>query len=546
MLYLSQILGAPVEDIHGERIGKINDVLTSRGELPSSTVLLVEGQEDQHWRVPVEAIEAHGNAFRLRIPLEQLTPQPATPSSQEVSLAQEVLDKQVIDLTRKKAVRVNDVCLTDDWHIVGIDNSTLGLVRRLAPSWFLGTKSRRSPTNLIPWEQIELIGTQHPEEETSTSVQLETPLQIPRVQSGQLGELRPADIADIVHQLTPGQGARLIEGLDDETAADALEEIDTERQSHILENIRADRAADILEAMEPDEAADLLAQLPEERAQELLKLMTPEESEDVQELLEYSEDSAGGLMTTDYIVLNETKSVAEALEAVRFSILEQDIRSAYVYCVADEAQDETEPDVQVHQLAEQATDEEIQLSQPHEREDVGGEDEVRFLGETEDRWDGVPREDQTRSTYREHHDEHRRDPPLAVPFHDELRALVIVAHPDQLAQQPQGDVLPVPLLVLVLVPQLLPAEVDQQHPEQVEHPTESGNQRRPRRDEQPPHDQGEHDADQQHPVLVNGRHRERRHDDDEDEEVVHRQRILGEVSGKVFEGVAATGEEPHP
>jgi CBS domain-containing protein/sporulation protein YlmC with PRC-barrel domain len=340
MFYLSQILGAPVEDISGERIGKISDVLISQGESLSSTVLLVEGQEDQWWRVPTDAIETQGNAFRLRVPFEQLPPQPASSSSREVSQMQEVLDKQVIDLTRKKAVRVNDVCFSDDWHILGVDNSTLGLVRRLAPSWFLGSKSRRSPTNLIPWDQIELIETQRPEDETPSDVEEETAPQVPRIQSGQLAELHSADIADIVHQLTPAQGARLIEGLDNETAADALQEIDTERQSQILENIRVDRAADILEEMEPDEAADLLAQLPEERAQELLSLMTPKESEDVQELLEYSEDSAGGLMTTDYIVLNETKSVAEALEAVRFSILEQDIHTAYVYCVADETQEE--------------------------------------------------------------------------------------------------------------------------------------------------------------------------------------------------------------
>ncbi len=340
MLYLSQILNAPVEDISGERIGKIIDVFAPQGDSPTASALLVEGQEEQPWQVPIETIESHGNAFRLRVPLEQLPPRASASSSQEVSLAEEILDKQVIDLTRKKAVRVNDVCLSDDWRILGIDNSTLGLVRRLAPSWLLGTKSRRSSTNLIPWDEIELIGTQRPEEEGSLEAQSETPPQLPRIQSGQLAELHPADIADIVHQLTPGQGARLIEGLDNETAADALEEIDTERQSQILENIQVDRAADILEAMEPDEAADLLAQLPEERVQELLRLMTPEESEDVQELLEYGEDSAGGLMTTDYIALNETKSISEALETVRFSILEQDIRSAYVYCIADESQEE--------------------------------------------------------------------------------------------------------------------------------------------------------------------------------------------------------------
>ena len=162
-----------------------------------------------------------------------------------------------------------------------------------------------------------------------------------RIQSGQLAELHPADIADIVHQLTPAQGARLLEGLDIETAADTLEEIETERQGHILENINAGRAADILDAMGPDEAADLLARLPEEYADQLLHLMQPEESEDVQELLTYEEDSAGGIMTTDYTAVNATKSVAEALDAVRASIREQDVRPTYVYCVTDDTQDES-------------------------------------------------------------------------------------------------------------------------------------------------------------------------------------------------------------
>src|SRR5207244_4200377 len=184
---------------------------------------------------------------------------------------------------------------------------------------------------------IELLGVQQQEAPEAP----ETIAQTPRPVSGQLAELRPADIAEIVHQLTPGQGARLIEGLDNETAADTMEEIDTELQRNILENIQPERADDILQAMEPDEAADLLAQLPEERAHELLGLMTPEESEEVQELLEYEEDTAGGLMTTDYIGLNTTRRVADALDAVRAYMQEQDIRAAYVYCVADEKADES-------------------------------------------------------------------------------------------------------------------------------------------------------------------------------------------------------------
>ncbi len=345
MYYLSQLLGASVEDANGVRIGKICDILVFAAQVGQSepaypAAILIEGQAEQPWRVSHDALQWHKDGLRLTTPLEQFPAQADSFSPQEVSLAQEVLDKQVIDIARKKAVRVNDVCLDEHWHILGIDNSTLGLVRRLAPSWLLGTRSRYSP-GMIPWERVELIGSQRPEDEPSVeSVPAGNSVLPPRVPSGHLAELRPADIAEIVHHLTPGQGARLIERLDDEIAADTMEEIDTDRQRHILENIQAARAADILEAMEPDEVADLLAHMPEERAQELLRLMTPEESEDVQELLEYEEDSAGGLMTTDFIVLDQTRSAAEALDTVRSTIQEQDIRAAYIYCVADETQDE--------------------------------------------------------------------------------------------------------------------------------------------------------------------------------------------------------------
>src|SRR5712691_11084526 len=184
MLYLSQLLGAPVEDPQGERIGKIIDVEETRsvlalsGSTPAALstsnnaslpTLIIEGHSEQTWYVPVEDVEWHDNILRLRVPIQQLSTQPLTPSVGDqsivaISLAQDVLDKQVIDIVRKKAVRVNDVCLADDWQLLGIDNSTLGLVRRLAPNWLLGTKQKHTPTNLIAWEQIELISSHHHEE----------------------------------------------------------------------------------------------------------------------------------------------------------------------------------------------------------------------------------------------------------------------------------------------------------------------------------------------------------------------------------------------
>ncbi len=259
MLYLSQLLGAPVEDLQHARVGKVIDVLTPAAQVGQNAVsypsaLLIEGEEEQPWRVPLASLDQHESLIRLRISTEQLQRSAEPPAEwDEVYLAQEVLDKQVIDVEHKKAVRVNDICFGDDWRILGIDHSTLGLIRRLAPAWLLGNRGRGVSSALLPWSQIELIGAQHPEEQEEEKPSV-TPTGSLRVPTGHLADLHPADIAEIVHQLTPGQGARIIERLDDETAADTMEEIDTDRQRHILENIQADRAADILQSMGPDEA----------------------------------------------------------------------------------------------------------------------------------------------------------------------------------------------------------------------------------------------------------------------------------------------------
>jgi CBS domain-containing protein len=337
MFYLSQLINAAVENAQEERVGKLLDVLLLPSQqeaqfLSRPAILLIEGEQDDPWRVPVSDAEWRENTLHLRSPLSTYTQQTsATPN--EVSLAHTVMDKQVIDIEHKKVLRVNDIGFDDDWHILGVDTSNLGLVRRIAPPWLLG---RNRHSTLVPWEDIELLDSQRSLEEQGV-----TPSSPSRPSTGNLSELHPADIAAIVHQLTPEQGARLIARLDNETAADTMEEIDTDRQRHILESIDTERAADILEEMGPDEAADLLARLPDDRASDLLHRMTPEESEDVQELLEYAQDTAGGLMTTDYIVQNQTCAVADALDAIRTNIRDADVRIAYVYCVEDETQDET-------------------------------------------------------------------------------------------------------------------------------------------------------------------------------------------------------------
>jgi magnesium transporter len=342
MFFLSQVLNTPLEDQQDERIGKLVDVLlptiqSEQAGVSYPAALLVEGEDDNMWRVPLQAVERRENTLHLLTERTQLATY--TDTEQDIRLVRDVQDKRVVNFKRKKAMRVSDIAFADDWQILGIDTSMLGLVRRLAPAWLFGQPQDSTiRAKLVPWHEIELINASYPDQEEQEVPY--TTAELPRVPGGHLGEMHPADIAEIVHQLSATQGAHLIDRLDDETAADTMEEIDTERQLHILANLPPERASAILEHMGPDEVADLLAQLPPEQRQELLRLMNPEDSEEVQELLAYEEDTAGGLMTTDYITLNQTRTVDEALAAIRDNIREHDIRTAYIYCVEDETQDE--------------------------------------------------------------------------------------------------------------------------------------------------------------------------------------------------------------
>ncbi len=354
MPYFSEILHRPVEDSWHERAGKLVDVVApparvvalSRANVPAkpaarvpplALALIVETPDGDLLRVPpgfVGRIEE--DAILLRVPRGDLAPD--TPQPDEVRLAGQVLNKQVVDLAHKRVVRVNDIRLDDEWRLLGLDSTHLGLLRWLAPRGVYEAVARRFPTaSLLPWEQTELLPPRSPEVPTEAAP-VHPSEELP------LAQLHPADIADIVHTLSPEEGSRVLAALDNETAAATLEEIEADHQRRLLERMDPERAADILEEMGPDEAADLLSELPEDSAQELLGLMEQEESEDVQELLAYPEDSAGGMMTTDYLLIGQDRTASEALARLREAAIEEERRSAYLYCVADDTlEDEEQP-----------------------------------------------------------------------------------------------------------------------------------------------------------------------------------------------------------
>jgi Mg/Co/Ni transporter MgtE len=204
-------------------------------------------------------------------------------------------------------------------RVTGADVSLQGLWRRLLPQGFTGS---RRPVEVLDWADVGYLATD------AATVQLKS-------SSDKLARLHPVEIARLAESLSYHQGAEIIEGLDDETAAETLEEMPAEHQARIISDMDEERAADILEWMSPDEAADVLGDLPEEKAEDLLNRMEGEEQADVAELLPYEDDTAGGLMTTEFVTLPRYLTVGEALARLR-EMAETPNMIYYLYVVETE------------------------------------------------------------------------------------------------------------------------------------------------------------------------------------------------------------------
>jgi len=143
-------------------------------------------------------------------------------------------------------------------------------------------------------------------------------------------ELHPADIAEIINHAPASAHNILFDLLDDDTKPDVLAELDDQAEADILEELTDEQISDIVEEMAPDDAADVLGELEEERSEEILELMEDEESEEVRELLQYDEDTAGGIMTPDFVAVRATMTAAEAIEYIGALDLDEPFYHLYV------------------------------------------------------------------------------------------------------------------------------------------------------------------------------------------------------------------------
>jgi magnesium transporter len=307
--YLSEFVGRRVV-LQSDRssIGKVVDFLVAKPDdtFPRIDGIIVKTPLGRRF-TPVRQIvdvDTDGAILLRTAPEDEPVPESAA-----LYLIADLFDKQIVDVDGRKVVRINDLEIANTGgtlRVVAADIGVSGLLRRLG----LGRVSQqlldRVPRTLIAWDNVAPISDANP-----SQVQLS-------VSGSRLARLHPSELADIISELSSKDAARVVQSLDDETAADAFEHLDADVQQSIISDLGEDRAADIIEEMDSDDAADLLGELDEEQRSALLAKMEDREyADELEELTQYEPDTAGGLMTTDFVWIYPHRTTAATIGKLR-------------------------------------------------------------------------------------------------------------------------------------------------------------------------------------------------------------------------------------
>ena len=313
ILYLTELIGLQVYDLKGRRIGELRDAALVPLVHPVRLDRFLVGAGPGWLSIRYDQVAAI-NFDGIRLKDERLTPYHS--DEYMLRMVRDLLDQQIIDAQGRKVVRVNDVTFLkrhENGHqaldILEVDIGLRSIFRRvfrgILPPSVVRKLQQRIPPHSISWEFCNIL-----EADPQRRVRL-------NISNKLLENMHPADLADIVENLGHEDRNAIFNTVDAETAAELLSEVEPEMQTRIIESLDAEKAAEILEEMEPSEAADVLHDLEEEKSEEILDEMEPEEKEDVEELLEFRDDSAGGLMDTGFLSLPEDATVADAMAELK-------------------------------------------------------------------------------------------------------------------------------------------------------------------------------------------------------------------------------------
>lgn len=310
-IYVSELLGCPVCDAEGRRLGRLHDLKVRLDEtFPKVTTLHVRRGLGKVLALDWSEVASFSGRKIVLSPGAEAKMIPPDVRAEEMLLKEELLDKQVVDTHGAKIERVNDIHLLiirKDIRVVHVDIGQRGLLRRLdllrpvegLTKWFF---EYEVPEVLVSWKYIQPLGGDLRRAELKLNVAARG-----------LHALHPSDLADILEDLDRENQNRIFKVLDLETAADTLQEVDPKLQLSLLEGASQEKASDLLEEMEPDEATDLLSELPEDKKRKLFQTMEKPSREVLEELLTYQEGTAGRIMTTDYLSVREDQTVGDAL-----------------------------------------------------------------------------------------------------------------------------------------------------------------------------------------------------------------------------------------
>ena len=330
-VFVARMAGLAVFDPLGDQVGRVRDVVAmvrSGRDRPRVVGLVVEVPGRRRVFVPMTRVTSIDAGQVISTGLVNMRRFEQRPT--ETLVLGELLDR-VVPLgngdgngrngdSAPDPVTVVDVAMEPnakrEWHV------TKAYVRRGQPGRLTGRLTKRLSRGQAFIVGIEQLGDLGVTQQRQGAANLLAAIE----------ELKAPDLAEVIHELAPKRRLEVAAALDDERLADVLEELPEDVQGEILSTLTGERAADVLEAMEPDDAADLLSELPIEQAERLLALMEPGEADDVRRLLAYGDDTAGGLMTPEPVILSPDNTIAEALARVRRADLSPSLAAAVFVC----------------------------------------------------------------------------------------------------------------------------------------------------------------------------------------------------------------------